>query len=80
MSSKGKWWLVLVLILGGCAGNRTMQPGEEFELGSQLTCCDCGLVHNVTYRIDEDGLVLVKMWRNEWLTAERRKYLRDVNE
>ncbi len=79
-----KYWLVLVLLFAGCASERwtrwtMIQDGEEFKLGSPLACCDCGLVHNVTYRI-EDGRVFVKVWRNEWLTAERRKHLRDVNE
>ena len=68
-------YLILVLVLAGCAGDRIMQPGEEFKLGSRITCCDCCLVHNITYRI-EDNQVFVRMWRNEYLTEK----CRDVNE
>jgi hypothetical protein len=36
-------------------------------------CCDCGLVHNVWYRIGENGLLEVKMTRNNKETNKNRK-------
>lgn len=73
--SNMKYLLILVFILGGCVSwEPPIKSGEEFKLGGTLTCCSCGLVHNLTYRVEGNDCY-VKMWQNEWLTAERRKYM-----
>lgn len=36
-------------------------------------CCDCGLVHNVWFRIGKLGLLEVKMTRNNKETIKARK-------
>jgi hypothetical protein len=41
-------------------------------------CCDCSLVHLVTYSITDDGKVRVTKYRDDWETnrvraAERKK-------
>jgi len=35
-------------------------------------CCDCGLVHNVSFRIGELGILEVKMTRNKTETDKAR--------
>ncbi len=41
------------------------------EVGS-IECCDCGLVHEVSYDIYEDGTVIMHFSREEERTAKAR--------
>ena len=53
--------------------------GEGFEIDIvgkqilQLACCDCGLVHDVGFAIEENGNLGIAIRRNEKETAKRRK-------
>lgn len=38
----------------------------------QWQCCDCGLVHNVWFRIGASGILEVKMTRNQKETKKAR--------
>jgi hypothetical protein len=47
-----------------------VQPIEE---GYKVACCDCGLVHNVDFRIYE-GKVQLRVFRNNRSTAMVRRH------
>ena len=53
--------------------------GEGFEIPVgeiyRLACCDCGLVHDVVFVI-EDGKLAMATRRNNRSTAQRRRSLR----
>ena len=50
---------------------------EEGEHPHKTACCDCGLVHQIQYRIDEvEGLgdrVAIRVRRDERATAAKRR-------
>jgi len=52
------------------------QDGEGFELPIgkiyRLACCDCNLVHDVVFVV-EDGKLAMAARRNNRATAQRRK-------
>lgn len=41
--------------------------------GFRLACCDCGLVHNIDFRINDEGEIEVRFERNNRATAARRR-------
>ena len=48
----------------------------ETTSGDYITCCDCGLVHRVEYKVEtENGMTkfFARYWRNEKLTKQIRK-------
>lgn len=47
-----------------------VQPVEQ---GYKMACCDCGLVHNVEFRVYE-GRVQWRMFRNARSTAMVRRH------
>lgn len=51
------------------------EPGEWVPHRAKMEwqCCDCGLVHNVWFRISDLGLFEVKMTRNIKETKKARK-------
>ena len=54
------------------------KDGEGFEvhIGTvyRITCCDCGLVHDVAFAY-EDGKLGMAAKRNNRATAQRRRHL-----
>ncbi len=53
--------------------------GEQFEVKNEeitrWACCDCGLVHDITFAIEDNGNIGVAAERNNRATAQRRRYL-----
>lgn len=53
--------------------------GEGFELDIKneqklkLACCDCGLVHDVAFAIEENGNLGIAMRRNNRATTAKRR-------
>ncbi len=41
--------------------------------GYKMACCDCGLVHNLEFRIDDNGNTNFRASRNERATAAKRR-------
>lgn len=55
-----------------------LQNGEGLSIDPtkeilKLACCDCGLVHNIAFAI-EDGLLGIAMERNIRATGQIRRY------
>lgn len=46
---------------------------QPVERGYKMACCDCGLVHNVEFRIYE-GRVQLRVFRNARSTAMVRRH------
>jgi hypothetical protein len=46
-----------------------IDPSDTFI---QLICCDCGLVHDISLEILEDGRLAFKLERNDEKTVEIR--------
>lgn len=42
--------------------------------GYKLACCDCGLVHNMQFRIDDLGQINFRAQRNVRSTAQVRRH------
>lgn len=40
----------------------------------KMACCDCGLVHNMQFRIDEQGRINFRASRNRRSTAQLRRH------
>jgi hypothetical protein len=55
--------------------------GEGFELPLKqiykLACCDCGLVHQVVFAV-EDGKLGMAAKRDNRATGQRRRYIKSV--
>lgn len=48
---------------------------QPIRKGYKLACCDCGLVHNINFRISR-GRVQFQAFRNERSTALSRRHRR----
>jgi len=44
--------------------------------GYRMACCDCGLVHNLEFRIDDAGQINFRASRNTRSTAAKRRYMK----
>jgi hypothetical protein len=55
------------------------ESGEWVPHNSKMEwqCCDCGLVHNVWFRISKDGMLEVKMTINAKKTKKTRQLKAD---
>ena len=42
--------------------------------GYKMACCDCGLVHNVEFRIDDNGNINFRASRNVRSTGQMRRH------
>ncbi len=54
----------------------SVSDGEWIEVvlkGNKEQCCDCGLVHKVNYRINENGKIQYQVFRDERSTAALRR-------
>ena len=51
----------------------TIYPDDEFE---ESGCCDCGLVHNINYRIKNKKTLEVSNTRNERATGQMRRWMK----
>lgn len=60
-----------------------IEDGEGFEVESgeimRLACCDCGLIHDIGFAIEENGKIGVALKRNNRATAQRRRHLKNNN-
>jgi len=79
------WMLSMVLRLGGAEPEyEQIGDGDRISLdwedqGLNLCCCDCGLVHYVTFEVTENILVM-KFLRNEEETERSRERKRVLME
>ena len=48
-----------------------IQPVTE---GYKISCCDCGLVHKLDFRISEEGKIQFRASRDNRATGQRRRY------
>ena len=44
-------------------------------VGYKMACCDCGLVHNMQFRIDDKGQINFRAQRNNRSTAMMRRHM-----
>ncbi len=53
---------------------KVIEDGEwvRLTLDHYLACCDCGLVHRITFKI-VDGKLFMRPYRDEDATKKRRK-------
>jgi hypothetical protein len=60
-----------------------IEDGEGFEVENgeimRLACCDCGLIHDIGFAIEENGKIGVALKRNNRATAQRRRQLKIKN-
>jgi hypothetical protein len=52
--------------------NQWIQPIRK---GYKIACCDCGLVHDIDFRIVR-GRIQFRARRNEKSTGQKRRYLK----
>jgi hypothetical protein len=45
--------------------------------GYKMACCDCGLVHNLEFRIDAIGQINFRAKRNARSTAQMRRHRKE---
>jgi hypothetical protein len=61
-----------------------IEDGKGFEVESgeimRLACCDCGLIHDIAFAIEENGKIGVALKRNNRATAQRRRKLNSNNQ
>ncbi len=58
----------------------TLKDGEwvaPIRRGFQLGCCDCGLIHDMDFRVNK-GVLRFRMTRNKRATNLRRKKIEQV--
>ena len=63
-------------VQGGDGWTRWIEPVMD---GYKLACCDCGLVHNMEFKVESDGdnhKVLFRASRDARSTGQRRRYMR----
>lgn len=51
--------------------------GVEIDIDKELlacACCDCGLVHDVAFAIEDNGKLGIAMRRNKRATAQLRRH------
>jgi hypothetical protein len=53
----------------------TIEPKQETL---QLQCCDCGLTHDIQFRITSHGNIIMRMFLNRLETIKKRKELRNA--
>jgi hypothetical protein len=63
------------------------EPGEWFEFegmtDQRLSCCDCGLVHGLDFRVASDGVnhyIQMRAWRDNRSTGQMRRHMRERGE
>lgn len=45
--------------------------------GYRFSCCDCGLVHNMEFRIDDLGRINFRASRNNRATGQIRRHMKE---
>jgi hypothetical protein len=45
----------------------------EKDTAAALVCCDCGLVHIADWRINKNGDLVMRFWRDEEATEQHRE-------
>lgn len=58
---------------------KQMKSGEPYVFNPQkgmlrIACCDCGLVHDVYYKVSHRQKITRQYWRNERATGQIRRY------
>jgi hypothetical protein len=51
---------------------RMIPVGPDYR----IACCDCGLVHDLEFTLDQDDQIYMRARRNRRATAGRRRYLK----
>ncbi len=59
--------------------DRQIKDGVEVLIDTpnvteRVICCDCGLAHDIEYRIVDKTQLGITVWRNNRSTAQRRRY------
>lgn len=56
---------------------KTLKDGEGLEIENgeiiKFACCDCGLIHDIAFAIEENGKIGIALRRNKRATAGRRQ-------
>jgi len=47
------------------------------EVGYKMSCCDCGLVHSLDFRVTDDYRVQFRVRRNERSTGQVRRHMKN---
>ena len=51
------------------------KPRQSPEIGHyRMGCCDCGLVHELDFKVSDNGAVWLRARRNERATAAKRRH------
>lgn len=53
-----------------------LAPADNFR----MQCCDCGLVHNMEFGIDDLGQIVFRAKRNNRSTGQRRRYIKEQSD
>lgn len=53
--------------------SRWVQPIVK---GYKMACCDCGLVHTMEFRVNEDGWAQFRVRRNNRATGQVRRHMK----
>ena len=56
-----------------------LNDGDAFEIDKEgghlyFACCDCGLVHDFAFAIEENGNIGIALARDNRRTGQRRRY------
>ena len=57
--------------------SRDIQPVMRDIQPYKMSCCDCGLVHDVEFWV-EDGKVMMRVARNARATGQARRHMKPV--
>jgi uncharacterized Zn finger protein len=57
-----------------------LQDGERIELGNKgevirFACCDCGLVHQIAFAIENNGNIGIAVKRDNRSTGQKRRWM-----
>ena len=55
---------------------RPFGHGLKEQKGYKMSCCDCGLVHEMEFETDEDNFVIFRARRHERSTGQVRRHMR----
>jgi len=60
---------------------KTLEDCEGIEINYKkeilkFACCDCGLVHDMAFAIEEKGKLGIAFKRNNRATGQRRRYIK----
>lgn len=59
---------------------RPMGPGMKEQKGYRMSCCDCGLTHEMEFDTEADGKVIFRARRHERATGQVRRWRKKEEE